>query len=36
LSRIGADAVLIGEALMRSEDKAAELAAYREAADGRN
>jgi indole-3-glycerol phosphate synthase len=36
LSRIGADAVLIGEALMRSEDKATELVAYREAADGQN
>ena len=34
LSAIGADAVLVGEALMRAADKQAELARFREAADG--
>ena len=36
LSAIGADAVLVGEALMRAADKQAELARFREAADEQN
>ncbi|MCC8164022.1 MAG: indole-3-glycerol phosphate synthase TrpC [Lachnospiraceae bacterium] len=34
LSEMGADAVLVGEALMRAEDKRARLAEFREAANG--
>lgn len=34
LAGIGADAVLVGEALMRAEDKIRRLAAFREASDG--
>ena len=36
LSAIGADAVLVGEALMRAADKQTELARFREAADEQN